>query len=150
MVDRSLPAELASALEVLGPDARARRTAFCLSPSRPSPVSTAAIPSPVASTSSSVSVLTRRAWAPVPVPGGRVSPSPRAGVEQYSSPTQRPSSTRSGGTPASSASKGSASFASGTSLESARPTTTPFTRCLPKGTTSTDPTSTPSIDSGSR
>ena len=47
--------------------------------------------------------------APVPVPGGSASPRPRAGVEQYSSPTQRPSSTSSGGTPASSASSGSAS-----------------------------------------
>src|SRR5262249_9156570 len=64
--------------------------------------------------------------------------------------THRPSRTSSGGTPASSASIGSASRASGSSLLSARPTTTPTTLRLPKGTTRTEPPPTSSIASGRR
>ena len=148
-VVRSEPAIAASSRASRGPAASARSTARWRIPSRSPPVS-AASPSGVASTSSSTSGRTRRASAPLPVPGGSTSPSPRAGVEQYSSPTQRPSSTSSGGTPASSASSGSARRFAGSSLRSAIPTTTPFTRRRPKGTTSTDPTSTCPIDSGSR
>ncbi len=110
----------------------------------------ASSPFSVACTSSSTSGRTRRASAPVPTPGGSTRPSPRAVVEQYSSPTQRPSPTSSGGTPASSASSGSARRSCGRSLRSASPTTTPTTRRRPNGTTRTDPTSTPLIASGRR
>ena len=86
---------------------------------------------------------------PVPVPGGSTSASPRAGVETYSRATHSPRFTSSGGTSASSADRGSASLSGGTSLCSARSTTTPRIRRRAKGTTSIEPTPTPSIASPS-
>ncbi len=63
----------------------------------------------MAPTVATATVSVRAAVCPraVCVPGGSTSSSPRAGVEQYSRATQRPSSTRSRGTPASSAAIGS-------------------------------------------
>ena len=149
-VARSRPAVAASsAARAAGPRRSARSTARWRSPSR-SPPATASSPSAVASPPARPAAGPRRASAPVPTPGGSTRPRPRAGVEQYSSPTQRPSSTSSGGTPASSASSGSARRPAGSSLRSARPTTTPTTRRRPKGTTSTEPTPTSSIASGRR
>ena len=60
--------------------------------------------------------------------GGRTSRRPRAGVEQYSRATQRPSRTSSAGTPVSSASSGSTRRSGGSSELSAISTTTPSTR----------------------
>ena len=119
-VARSDPALAASCRAALGPAASARSTARCRSPSR-SPREIASSPFSVASTSSSTRGRTRRASAPVPTPGGRTRPRPRAVVEQYSSPTQRPSATSSGGTPASSASNGSARRSCGRSLRLGEP-----------------------------
>ena len=75
---------------------------------------------------------------------GETSESPRAGVEQYSTAIQPASSTRSTGSSASSTSRGSTSRSSATSDSSAIPTTTPSTSRWPNGTTSIDPTPTPS------
>ena len=86
---------------------------------------------------------------PVPVPGGSTRARPRAGVDTYSRATHRPRFTSSGGTSASSADSGSASFSGGTSLVSATSTTTPRIRRWAKGTTSIEPTPTPSIASPS-
>jgi hypothetical protein len=85
-----------------------------------------------------------------PAPGGSTSRSPRAGVEQYSRATQRPSRTSSTGTPVSNASSGSTRRSGGRSEDSAKSTTTPSTRLRPNGTRTTLPTPTPAISSGSR
>ncbi len=88
--------------------------------------------------------------APVPVPGGSTSESPRAGVDTYSCATHSPSRTSSGGTSDSSAEIGSARRSGGSSLSSATSTTTPSMRRLPNGTVSTLPTPTPSMALPSR
>jgi hypothetical protein len=88
--------------------------------------------------------------APVPVPGGSTSASPRAGVDTYSRATQRPSATSDCGTSASSAAIGSASRSGGSSLSGATSTTTPSSRLRPKGTTSMLPTPTSSSAPASR
>ncbi len=146
---RSEPTALASSGPDISPARSASRTARCLTPSRSPPLS-AASPAGRISARSSRLDRTARPPAPVPVPGGSTSCRPRAGVEQYSRPTQRPSLTSSGGAPASSASIGSASRSGGSSEASASSTTTPSRRLGPKGTRTTLPTSTPSIASGRR
>ena len=88
--------------------------------------------------------------APVPVPGGSTSASPRAGVETYSRATHSPSATSDCGTSASSAAIGSASRSGGSSLSSATSTTTPSSRRRPNGTTSMLPTPTSSSAPASR
>jgi hypothetical protein len=92
----------------------------------------------------------RARWvAPVPVPGGSTSANPRAGVEQYSSPTHSPSRTSSGGTSASSARSGVASRSGASSLRSARSTTTPRIWRRANGTITTLPTPSADISPGS-
>jgi len=85
---------------------------------------------------------------PVPMPGGSTSPSPRAGVEQYSArPTTQLDQLR--WEPRLERLDGLGEAAIRSSLRSANPTTTPTTAADPNGTTSTEPTPTSSIDSGS-
>ena len=84
-------------------------------------------------------------------PGGSTSPSALASVEQYSAATHRARPTSSAGTPSSSARSGASSRSSSTSLRSERPVTTPRIVRAPNGTTSIEPTVTPSRSgSGSR
>ena len=110
---RSAPTAAArSAADISPPPRSASSTARCLTPSRSPPLSAA---SPAGAISARSSTRERTRWPPVPVPGGSTSCRPREGVEQYSRATQRPSSTSSGGAPASSASIGSARRSGGSS-----------------------------------
>ena len=74
--------------------------------------------------------------------GGSTSDSARAGVEQYSAAIHSASSTSSSGTASSRTALACTSFSTGTSLRSARSTTTPSSACRPNGTRTTDPTRT--------
>ncbi len=139
---------LASAAAPSGAPVSSSSAAFCFAPMR--------IPSCSAASPAGVIAARRDRFgrsgrpAPVPVPGGSTSASPRAGVDTYSRATHSPSATSDCGTSASSAAIGSASRSGGRSLSAATSTTTPSSRLRPNGTTSMLPTPTSSSAPASR